>query len=302
MSNITWHRGIGSDVSASMTLDEQLVAAGLNWDVATSDVSYGDRYESGYKKAIYRTDTGDLLDCAGKNWIPYQNKDLLEVFHRFCGDAGLSIDHLGALDGGRVIFAGADLPISFDVRNVGDIVRGRLLLFNFHKVGFGLQVKIQAERLICTNGMTLPVTMGNRVINHVSAFNANKVEKILESALKNVNQFEATAEKLASTSMSVEQATLLLINEFGNPKLPVDQQPAVVDTCLRLFSGGGLGSDLLSAYNTAWGLLNSVTEFFNHRSQIRNGTATHLNSLLLGSKARQQNQFYERLVSVCALS
>lgn len=299
MNNITWHRGIGAKISADMTLDEQLAAAGLNWEVATSNIKYAGQYESGYKKAVYRCDTGDLLDCAGKNWKPYQNKDLVETFHRFCRDADLKIDHLGALEGGRVIFAGADLKTNFDVQNVGDIVRGRLLLFNFHKVGFGLQVKLQAERLVCTNGMVLPVTSGSRTINHVSAFNAAKVERILECAIANVNEFEKNAQVLAETSISQEQATLLLINEFGNPKLPVDQQPAAVETCLRLFNGGGMGSNMLSAYNTAWGLLNSVTEFFNHRSQIRNGAATHLSSLLLGSKARQQNQFYDRLVGVC---
>lgn len=302
MTTITWHRGIGASITPDMSIDDQLIAARLDWEVETSAIRYADRYESEYKKAVYRTDTGELLDCCGKNWKPYQNKDLVETFHRFCEGTNLKIDHMGALEGGRVIFAGADLKTDFDVRNVGDVVSGRLLLFNFHKVGYGLQVKLQAERLICTNGMTLPVTTGSRIINHVKAFDSSKVEKILEAALKNVNEFESTATKLASTSMSVDQATLLLINEFGNPKLPIDQQPAVVETCLRLFSGGGMGSDLLSAYDTAWGLLNSVTEFFNHRSQVRNGTATHLSSLLLGSKARQQNQFYDRLVRVCAIN
>lgn len=300
MTSITWHRGIGAKITPDMSIEQQLVVAGLDWQVETSPIKYAGRYDSEYKRAVYRTDTGELLDCCGKNWKPYQNKDLLQTFHRFCGEANLTVDHLGALDSGRVIFAGADLPVNFDVQNVGDIVRGRLLLFNFHKVGYGLQVKIQGERLVCANGMTLPVTTGSRVINHVSAFNPAKVGRILEAALNNVSQFEKNAQTMANTPMSVEQATLLLINEFGNPKLPVDQQPAIVETCLKLFSGGGMGSNMLSAYNTAWGLLNSTTEFFNHRSQVRNGTATHLSSLLIGSKARQQQQFYDRLVSVCA--
>ena len=300
MTITSWHRGIGADITSDMTIDEQLEVAGLNWKVATSEIKYGDNFnlQSNYRKAIYRTDNGQLLDTAGKNWQPYQNRDLLQVFHSFTDVVSLKIDHLGSLDNGRVIFAGANLNIELDIAKVGDIVRGRILLFNFHKVGFGLQVRLQFERLICTNGMTQPVKVGSRSITHIGRFNPGKVEKILQSALNNAKQFEQNSELLANTTMSHEQATMLLINEFGNPQLPVDQQPTIVDTCLRLFAGNARGSDMLSAYNTAWGLLNSVTEYFNHHSQIRGGSSTHLNSLLIGSKANKQEQFYQQLVSL----
>lgn len=300
MSNTVWHRGIGSDITSDMTIDEQLEVADLNWEVATSEIKYGDYFQnqSDHKKAIYRADNGLLLDVAGKNWQPYQNRDLLQVFHSFTNAVDLQIDHLGSLDNGRVIFAGANLNIELDIAKVGDIVRGRILLFNFHKVGYGLQVRLQFERLVCTNGMTQPVRVGSRSLTHVSNINPSKVERILQSAFDNATEFEQNSEKLASTPMSIEQATLLLINEFGDPKLPVDRQPTIVDTCLRLFAGNAKGSDMLSAYNTAWGLLNSVTEYFNHHSQIRGGSSTHLNSLLLGSKANRQNQFYQQLVSL----
>lgn len=66
MSNTTWHRGIGSDITSDMTIDEQLEVAGLNWEVATSEIKYGDYFQnqSDYKKAIYRADNGLLLDVA----------------------------------------------------------------------------------------------------------------------------------------------------------------------------------------------------------------------------------------------
>lgn len=296
-----WHKGIGCSVSSDMTLQQQLEEAGLNWEVATSEIKYGKffPYQSDFKKAVYRTDNGKLLDTCGKNWKPYQNKELIETFHRFCENTNLQIDHLGSLEGGRVIFAKAELPIEIDVAKVGDIVRGRILLFNYHKVGFGLNIRVQFERLICTNGMTLPVKAGNKVINHVSAFDSSKVERILESAFDSAKNFEQNADLLAKTQISYQQAVLLLINEFGNPKLPINQQPSIVESCLRLFSGRAQGSDMLSAYNTMWGLLNAVTEFFNHRSQIRGGIDTHLNSLLLGNKANKQNNFYQQLVGIC---
>lgn len=301
MSNVTWHRGIGSEITSDMSIDDQLEIAGLNWEVATSEIKYGSNFEkqSDFKKALYRTDNGILLDTCGKNWKPYQNKELVQAFHQFCTTANLTVDHLGSLDNGRIIFAGAELPREINVGNVGDIVRGRILLFNFHKVGYGLSVRVQMERLVCTNGLTEPVRVGQKTINHVSAFDSIKVERILQSAFDNFSEFGTNAEKLANTQLKADQAALLLIKEFGNSKLPVDQQPAIVSNCLDLFFGGAKGSDYLSAYNTAWGLLNSVTEYFNHHSQIRGGTSTHLNSLLLGSKANKQQQFYQQLVRIC---
>lgn len=175
MKNVTWHRGIGADITSDMSISEQLEISGLNWAVHTSPVTYGlnmQRFTSDYRRAVYRADTNLLLDTCGKNWEPFQNFQILETFHRFCGHAGLTIDHLGALNEGRIIFASANLPHEINVRQVGDIVRARVLLLNHHTVGNGLQVRVQAERLVCANGMTMPVKIGNRVVNHVGVFDA----------------------------------------------------------------------------------------------------------------------------------
>lgn len=300
MTTLQWHRGIGTDITPDMSVEDQLQLAGLNWQALTSPIAYGQWYghTSQERQAIYRSDTGALLDVAGKHWTPFQNREIVQTFHNFCEGTGLSIDHLGSLEDGCTIFASANLLRELNIRKVGDIVRGRVLLFNYHKVGFGLSIRVQLERLVCTNGMTQPVRIGARSLTHVGHFDAPKVERILEGAYHNFENFGIEAEQLAATPISLEQATLLLIKEFGDPKLPVHQQPKIVETCLNLFQGQALGSDLLSAYHTAWGLLNSVTEYFNHRSQVRGGTATHLSSLLIGSKASKQNAFQQQLVGL----
>lgn len=300
MNNTLWHKGIGADVSPGMTIDQQLEKAGLNWQVGTSEIQYGDRfeYQAKAKKTLYRLDNGQLLDVVGKDWKPYQNSELLQVFHEFCESANLELNHLGSLDKGKTIFASADLPIEIDVRKVGDIVRGRLLLFNHHKLGYGLNIKVQFERLVCTNGLTTPVRIGNRIVNHVSAFNPDKVRQILESTFDAAKNFKEDAELLANTPISYHQALLILIAHFGDMKAPLEKQPTIVNECLHLFCGIAKGSELLSAYNTSWGLLNAVTEYFNHHSQVRGGSSTHLNSLLLGNRANRQQSFYQSLVGV----
>lgn len=303
MNNVTWHRGIGTDIDSTMTLDQQLEKSGLNWNVGTSPVRYSGQnlnYYSDYRKAVYREDTGLLLDCAGKNWEPFQNREIVKIFHDFCNASGLSLDHLGYLDEGRTIFASADLKATHDINEVGDLVKGRVILLNYHSVGKGLQVRLQCERLICTNGMTQPITIGAKPITHVGELSTYRIERLLQGAVDTFNNFGRNAEKLAQTTITIPEATLLLIKTFGNPDKSVDDQPSIVAKCLRLFEHDAKGGDMLTAYHTAWGLLNAVTEFYNHHSQIRGGASSHLNSLLTGSKAARQQNFMVQLLRVTA--
>ena len=65
MTNTTWHRNVGADITADMTAKEQLQAAGLDWTVETSPIRYGQAYEykgKDYRRAVYRSDNGLLLD------------------------------------------------------------------------------------------------------------------------------------------------------------------------------------------------------------------------------------------------
>ena len=294
------YRGIGAEINPGMTIDEQLEAASLNWEVATTDVSFGDniQYKSDYRKALFRADTGQLLDTVGKNWQPFQNREIVTTFNQFLEESKLEIEHLGSLDQGRTIFATAKLNDEFALSQE-DLVEGRLLLTNYHKQGRGLKVDLMTRRLVCSNGMTVPVRVGGRTITHVSNFDSDRVLQTLESAKTNFQQFREVSEQLTQIPMSVEEATLILIKQFGEANKPVEKQPKIVQTCLKLFKGAGKGADLLSAYHTAWGLLQSVTEFYNHHSMKRGSIATHLNSLWLGNKAQKQSGFMQTLQRVC---
>lgn len=292
------YRGVGSTVVRGMSLEGQLRLAGLNWQVMESDFCYGDEYQfqsGNYRKAIYRSDTGMLLDTVGDRWTPHQNTEIIGTFNEFCTQAGIEIEHIGCLREGRAVFAVARTDQSFDLG--GDEVYGKILLTGFHEQGKGHRVDLMTLRKICGNGLTVPVRLNGKVISHVGEWNHDYVMGILEAAKTNFRSFNQQSERLAQTTITVEEATLHLIQAFGIPGKTIDEQPKTVQTCLRLFQGQARGSELMSAYNTAWGLLNSVTEYFNHHS--RNSAAqTHLNSLWMGGKAQQQQRFMQQLVGV----
>ena len=65
---------------------------------------------------------------------------------------------------------------------------------------------------------------------------------------------------------------------------------------MELFLGEGMGSDYLSAYRTAYGLLQAVSEFMNHRGRLVGGSAGVLGSVLNGYRGRQIVQFQQQMV------
>jgi hypothetical protein len=63
---------------AGKTFDEQLKAAGLNWEVKLSPMQFGDefQYQTEKRKVAYRSDTGAFLDTYTTRQ-PWQNQDIL---------------------------------------------------------------------------------------------------------------------------------------------------------------------------------------------------------------------------------
>lgn len=293
-----WHRGTATAVD-DMSLDQQLQAAGLDWEVITSGFRYGDRYQFRQTdtKVAFRSDNGAFIDTYTDR-KPWQNREIIDHFHQFCDGSDLTVSHIGSLQEGKLIYAAAKLPVVTDVAACGDVTEYWLLLKDSHLNGKGLQVSLYANRMICTNGLHEAIRQGNQTIAHLGAFNTERITGVLEAALATVRQKEVTYNQLAQTAITVEEATLQLIAAFGEMGKPVAEQPKLIQTALRLFQGSAKGSDYLSAYNTAYGLLQAVTEHYNWHAPARGTTQTQFQSVLGGSRGQKMQQFERQLVGV----
>lgn len=60
--------------------------------------------------------------------------------------------------------------------------------------------------------------------------------------------------------------------------------PSAYSEILNLYHNGP-GSEMQSAFNTPWGILNAITHYYNHNSRMKGGVEGHYNSLWNGSKA-----------------
>jgi len=289
-------RGTSIEVSG-LTVDEQLKAAGLDWTVELDPVTYSQGKAKGFHVA-YRSDTGEVMDIY-KSRQPWQNKDVLEAFNAFSDNAEIELQRVGSLKNGKRIYAVAKLPIDLCPKGeLEDRTEAYLMLEDSHENGKGMTAALWENRLVCTNGMRTKIKTTLRFIPHTSAFNKAKVGNILDSAMLALKERQDEIDKLADTAIDKAEAMMNLVKAFGDPKKAVDDQPQMVHTCLRLFDGEAKGSEMLSAYNTAYGLLQSVTEYFNHHCGYSRGLEHEFQSILDGSRAKAMQSFQKQLVSV----
>jgi hypothetical protein len=205
------------------------------------------------------------------------------------------MERLGCLDEGRIIFAVAKTDETF-VLPGGDLIEGKLLLTNAHRSGRGARVDLMAPRMVCTNQMVLPVKLAGQVVAHTSSFSEDRVMRVLEAAKTGFGKFKEDAEFLAGVTVKEEVAHTLIIKILGDKDKSLDEQPKAVKEVLNLYRGKGVGSEMLSAYQTAWGLTQAFTEYYSHRSTVRGGSEGHINSLWLGSKRAKSEQALKQIV------
>ncbi|MEO0987599.1 MAG: DUF932 domain-containing protein [Cyanobacteria bacterium J06639_14] len=296
------YNGVGTFVQPEWGTDKILSEAGLDWEVVERDVIYDDGNggkirTDDYKVLCRENDPSFVFDVVRKGWHPYQNAHIVGSFVEFCRDTDLELERVGALDSDRLVFAVARMNDSFELPDE-DIVDGRIILTNSHSKGRGQRISLMTRRLVCTNGMTVPVTIGRKVITHLKEFDRKATLNALNAARSNFRTIETESRALAQRALTKEEAHVALINILGDINKSVDEQPKAVQECLELYHGKGIGSDRLSAYNTAWGVVNSVTEYQNHRVMKPFGAQAHMNSLWFGGKAQKQLNAYRQMVGV----
>lgn len=301
LCNLSWHKNSAVEITPDMTISEQLQAARLDWDVELSETYYkvdGEIFKAPVQTAFRTTDNAFIDHYRTRK--PWQNYDIVKVFNSFCEQAHLQLTHLGFLQDTWSLFAAAPLPeLMAPAQEKNDLTKGYLLLEDSHQNRRGLKVSLFANRLICTNGQKIPIRLGQTILSHVGQFNQAKVERILNAARNAATERTQLMTDLASVNIEYAEAMAHLIKSFGTPGIPLEEQPRVVRTALRLFNGDlDNKQNFLSTYNTAWGLLQSVTEYYNHHAIEKGSASSQFTSLLNGSRASQMTKFEKQLVSV----
>ena len=129
-------------------------------------------------------------------------------------------------------------------------------------------------RVVCNN--TLRVALGNNngavKVPHRSEFDPDVVKRQLGITVASWDGFVARMKALVERPVDPDTVEGLLRRVLtyaapdGRPDIVNEQALANVRA---LYEGGGRGAMLPSSRGTAWGLLNSVTEFVDHHRRAR---------------------------------
>jgi len=305
-----WHT-LGTVVDDEMTDDQLLKAAGLDWRVESEPIFQkrltleGDTYEEvDGSRLLVRGDTGKRISVVSDQYVPFQNREMVELMRDITGDTDLIWETAGALgDRAQSVWCLARCP-ELDIALGDDITKSYMLISNGHGNKRALQVMPTAVRVVCAN--TLSWAEGGRAkaserngntaaleingtgiralrsgfaIRHSSSIHetAALVAESYQGLLLNHGFTKGAFEAMAAKPMPLGEARGWwgAFFESREKVLPADADQAQVDrrdnarakrlgTLTKLWRSETCQTD--AASGTVWGAYNALTEYVDHES------------------------------------
>lgn len=274
-----WH-GLGNPLTPNQPLSTWAEQAGMNWKIESSPIHYLDEYSTGLRevltypdsKVLYRSDNKAPLSVVSNRYKVVQPEDILHFYQDLTEQSGFELETAGVLKGGRKFWALARTGQSTALKG-NDVTNAYVLLATACDGTLATTAQFTSIRVVCNN--TLAISLGNNQgavkVPHSTIFDAKHVKQQLGISVSHWDEFMYRLKQLSERKVNSRDAQRYLERVFTSSRQegPVVNERAVAKT-LSLFDGRGRGAELSSSRNTAFGLLNSVTEFVDHEKRARN--------------------------------
>ncbi len=274
-----WH-GLGNKLAPQQSIDTWKKQAGMDWQIEQSEV----RYISGSnhlgvinafpeQKVLYRSDTKAPLAVVSKRFHVVQPGEILEFYRDLTAYNGFELETAGVLREGRKFWALAKTGQSTTLKG-RDRVDGYLLLATACDGTLATTAQFTSVRVVCSN--TLSIALGNASsaikVPHRSQFDPDAVKRQLGITVSSWDGFVTRMKALVARPVDPDTVEGLLRRVFTyaapEGKAVVVNEQALA-TVRSLYEGGGRGALMASSRGTAWGLVNSVTEFIDYHRRAR---------------------------------
>jgi phage/plasmid-like protein (TIGR03299 family) len=251
-----WH-GLGTKVEKGTPIEEWIVKAGLDFEVAkapifaaipTGNPDSGDlidllaganltRFKN--KAGLYRKDTKALLGMASDSHFKIvQPKEIVEFYRDLAAELGIDIDVAGSLRGGARVWALAKNGRTMRIRGQDEVIPYILLATAFD--GRGTEACFTTVRVVCNNTLSMVYqeldsedkleheseksdgtkvkSVGRIAIPHSQDFNPEEVKAKLGLWTKAAEQFEEAAQRLAVRNVTEAEAAEFVARLFASYK------------------------------------------------------------------------------------
>ena len=269
-----WH-GLGNQLTENQPLEVWLHEAGMAWDIRDSPVLY--RSCEGLQsfadnKVLYRSDTLAPLSVVSQRYQVVQPREVLEFYRDLVELGGFQLETAGVLKGGKKLWALARTGQEALLKG-NDQVKAYLLLATACDGTLATTAQFTSVRVVCNNTLQMATENSSGAIKvpHSTRFDPDKVKQQLGLGVSTWQHFIADMRRLSERPVNPFEARRYLVEVLGDPALHFHQQPntKVLNHVFELYAGLGMGSNLASANDTAWGLVNAVTQFIDHERRAR---------------------------------
>jgi phage/plasmid-like protein (TIGR03299 family) len=277
-----WHQ-LGNQLPAKQPIEVWAEKAGMNWSICSSPVRYmteqvgslGSIMSFEEQKVLYRSDTKAPLSVVSDRYQVVQPREVLEFYRDLTEVSGFELETAGVLKEGKKFWALAKTGREAALRG-NDLVKGYLLLATSCDGTLATTATPTTIRVVCNNTLTIALNGASSAIKvpHRSSFDAMAVKKQLGIAVSQWDSFMYRMKTLSECKVKSHEAMNFFLKVFCQTDSQKDggiglTNERALKKAQALYEGHGHGAELLSAKGTAWGLLNSVTEFVDHERRAR---------------------------------
>ncbi|MGN6083570.1 DUF932 domain-containing protein [Trinickia sp.] len=277
-----WH-GLGNQLSPKQPIEVWAKQAGMDWAIESADVRFvsgnagtnlGSIHAFPEQKVLYRSDTKSPLSVVSSRYQVVQPRQILEFYRDLTEVGGFELETAGVLKDGKKLWALARTGQSASLKGK-DTVNGYLLLATACDGTLATTAQFTSVRVVCNN--TLQIALGDSAgavkVPHRSQFDAQAVKRQLGIAISSWDGFMARMKALADCKVNDTTAETffrrVLTYSASGTNTEIATNDRAVKAAHALYAGQGMGSTLASASGTAFGLLNSITEFVDHHRRAR---------------------------------
>jgi phage/plasmid-like protein (TIGR03299 family) len=276
-----WH-GLGNKLAPQQPIEVWKKNAGMDWQIEQSDVRYitGNHNVGVIKtfpeqKVLYRSDTKAPLAVVSKRYQVVQPGEILEFYRDLTDMGGFELETAGVLKEGRKFWALARTGQSAMLRG-RDHVNGYLLLATACDGTLATTAQFTSVRVVCNNTLAIALSQGDNAVKvpHRSRFDAAAVKQQLGVTVSTWDRFVEQMKGLSDVRMNPDSVDVMLRRVFAYSASSASKQATVVNeravaAVRSLYDGDGRGALLASSKGTAWGLVNSVTQYVDFHRKAR---------------------------------
>lgn len=264
-----WH-GLGTEVSEAPTSADALRLAGLDWEVQQKNIQVcgGSKIEN-YKANVRSTD-GSVLGVVSDSYKIVQNAEAFSFTDELIG-GDVRYETAGSLRGGKKIWLLAKMP---ERKIAGDAVEPYLCFSNTHDGTGAIRVCMTPIRVVCNNTLNLALNTAKR---QWSARHMGNIEQKMQEARMCLQLADAYmdglgdyADKLANKTINDEELDKILNEMFPVEENDSERKKTMAKKAKDEFMVCYWRPDIAQFLNTAWGVVNAMSDMVSHSEPLRN--------------------------------